>query len=356
MSLAVAMLSGCGKKEKKKDDTAAQMARLEHSEIVVEVEVMELREAPFRQQLATNGRLRAREKSILAFRTGGIIERVHVVNGQRVAAGAVLAELDRTDARSSLTSAQMSFEQAKVNLNDRIIGLGYESLYDPEIPERAMELARMQTNYNQAELTLQNAQRAYNDCTLRAPFTGKVADIKGNRHERSGGEFCTLVDDSRLIVEFSVLETELDFVRVGNTVRVTSFFDSDNAVVGRIVSVNPLVNRNGQVSVEAEIANNGTFIDGMNVKLLAEMEVPDKMVVPKGAVVMRDNLEVLFVYRDGRAYWTYVHTRGSNSEEYVVVPNTDRGAELSPGDMVIVAGNMNLANGTNVVATVRPRQ
>ena len=91
-----------------------------------------------------------------------------------------------------------------------------------------------------------------------------------------------------------------------------------------------------------------TLADGMNVRVAVRQKVPGQLVVPKSAVVIRDNLEVLFRYKDGRAQWTYVHTSLANSREYVVEANLDRGAELNPGDLVIVSGNLNLADGSEV--------
>lgn len=343
--MMVVALVGCGKK---KEADVAEMARLEYADESVEVEVMVLKEVPFQRQIATNGRLRARNKSTLSFKGQGVIERIMVSNGQSVGAGTVLAELDKTDAQNSLTAALQNFEKAKIDLNDAIIGFGYKNMDDPDIPERTMELARIRSGYNTAELNLKGARNTLADCTLRAPFAGKVADIKGNPHERNAGDFCTLVDDSRLVVDFSVLETELEFVKNGNVVKVASFFEPDDHVNGRIVSVNPLVDKNGQVLAEAEIANNGAFIDGMNVRLLVEKELPHKLVVPKRAVVMRDNQQVLFRYRDGRAQWTYVNTVMDNSDEYVVEANLDRQADLQAGDTVIISGNMNLAHETAV--------
>ena len=64
--------------------------------------------------------------------------------------------------------------------------------------------------------------------------------------------------------------------------------------------------------------------------------------------MIRDNLEVLFRYEDGRARWTYVHTSLANSKEYVVEANKERGAELNVGDVVITTGNLNLADGSEV--------
>ena len=108
------------------------------------------------------------------------------------------------------------------------------------------------------------------------------------------------------------------------------------------------MDKNGQIAVTASVKNDGTLIDGMNVRVTVEKDVPDRLVVPKSAVVIRDNLEVLFRHKDGKALWTYVHTVMSSGDSYVVVPNTDRGAELNEGDEVIVSGNLNLADGSTV--------
>ena len=129
---------------------------------------------------------------------------------------------------------------------------------------------------------------------------------------------------------------------------VSPFADLRKEVKGRITAINPTVDKHGQVLVDAELANDGTLADGMNVRVAVRQRVAGQLVVPKSAVVIRDNLEVLFRYRDGRAQWTYVHTSLANSQEYVVEANTDRGAELNPGDLVIVSGNLNLADGSEV--------
>jgi multidrug efflux pump subunit AcrA (membrane-fusion protein) len=131
-------------------------------------------------------------------------------------------------------------------------------------------------------------------------------------------------------------------------VKVSSFFEPEKFVDGTVVSVNPTVNEKGQVTVEAEIPNDGAYIDGMNIRIYVESELADQLVIPKSAVVMRDNLEVLFRYSNNQAQWTYVHTLHENSGEYVVAPNTVRGAELSVGDTVIVSGSLNLADRTLV--------
>ena len=87
----------------------------------------------------------------------------------------------------------------------------------------------------------------------------------------------------------------------------------------------------------------------MNVKITVERTVPDMLVVPKSAVLIRDNKEVLFRYSAGKSVWTYVDILMSNTESHAVTANVDRGAELFPGDTVIISGNLNIADGSSVV-------
>ena len=221
-----------------------------------------------------------------------------------------------------------------------LVGLGYQAGDTVTPPAEVVQLARIRSGYADATASLLSARRSLAHCTLRAPFAGKVADVEQQVYEKSKGEFCTLLDDSRLDVRFSVLESEYGLLRPGQEIGVSPFADLRKEVKGRITAINP--------SIDAEVVNDGTLADGMNVRVAVRQKVPGQLVVPKSAVVIRDNLEVLFRYKDGRAQWTYVHTSLANSREYVVEANLDRGAELNPGDLVIVSGNLNLADGSEV--------
>ena len=88
----------------------------------------------------------------------------------------------------------------------------------------------------------------------------------------------------------------------------------------------------------------------MNVKVYIQKEIPDQFVVPKTSVVLRQNQEVLFTVKSGKTYWTYVQTTNENSKQYTVIPHPDKSsAKLTPGDTIVVSGNLNLAHDTEVV-------
>lgn len=349
--LAVAMVCAVGCKDKKlsqqQEDT--DLARQVFVAETNPVEVIVLEKSDFRKQIISNGKLEARQKAALAFQTSGRLASVGVANGSKVGKGDVLAALDTEDSRLQLEKARLAYRKAELDLSDRLLDFDYAPGTDTaSIPRETMQIIYLRSGYIDARHSLETARLAYERSTLRAPFAGKVADVKLKAWEQAAGNFCTLIDDEVFNVKFAVLETEIGFIRTGQPVKVCSFNDPENMVEGRITAVNPTVDANGQIQVTAQIANNGRLIDGMNVRVLAENIMPGQLVVPKSAVVIRDNLEVLFRCVDGKSVWTYVNTTAANSTHYIVAPNTERGAELNVGDTVIISGNLNLGGNTPV--------
>jgi len=103
------------------------------------------------------------------------------------------------------------------------------------------------------------------------------------------------------------------------------------------------------IIIVAELRGSTGLLEGMNVRVLAQNHIPSRLVVPKSAVVLRDNQEVLFKYVNGKAFWTYVQTGMENSTSYTVIAHPDKGGSLSSGDTVIISGNLNLAHDSQVV-------
>lgn len=344
--LCAALAAGCGKTKKENaEDSADRMQhRVEYNEVTIDT----LRRHDFTRELVSNGRLTAAKRSTLSFPVAGTITAIRAKNGAYVGQGELIARLDTTEYALELRKAQLALDKTRLEFYDVLVGQGYSAGDTLTPPADVVQLARIRSGYADATASLQGVRRSLEQCSLCAPFRGKVADVEQQVYEKSKGEFCTLLDDSRLNVRFSVLESEYGLLRPGQEVAVSPFADPRKEVKGRITAINPTVDKHGQVLVDAELANDGTLADGMNVRVAVRQLVAGQLVVPKSAVVIRDNLEVLFRYKDGRAQWTYVHTSLANSREYVVEANTDRGAELNPGDLVIVSGNLNLADGSEV--------
>ena len=342
-----AILWGCGHdKEKKREDSEAAKAEYVAERNVVDTVV--LRPRNFNKQIVGNVKLRAVTKSVLRFATTGDISEVCVANGQSVRQGEVIARLDPRSAQLRLEQAHQTLDKAEIDRVDALISFGYSDTTD--VPKERRHVADIRSGYASAVNSLKQAEIDLMNTTLKAPFAGKIANLQSKVYEKPNDPFCTLIDDRTFDVDFNLLESEVGFVAVGQTVKTASFNRPDHYYDGVVTQINPLVDDKGQINVRAKVNNtDGKLLEGMNVTVLVENLVRGQLAVPKSAVVIRDNQEVLFrLGPENKAMWTYVNVVMSNSDSHVVAPNLDKGAELNAGDVIITSGNLNLADGSQV--------
>ncbi len=339
------LLAACGNKQ---TDNGKDMGIPQETESYIYVDTMVLHSGIFNKQLVCNGKLAAIQKSDLVMPVSGILTTINVKEGQYVGKGTVLAAVDERDKSLALERAQRDMERASIELQDKLIGLGYSGL-DDNIPHDVLQRAEVTSGYYSAKYQLQAARTDLLDCRLVAPFAGKIANVEGRLYQRTD-KLCTLMDDSSFDVDFKVLEAELATVRVGTKVRVSPLIAEDQSFEGAVTEINPTVDDKGLIGIRARVKNSSEILlDGMNVRVIVENSVPDMLVVPKNAVVERDGYHVIFLYKGGKAVWTYVDILYSNMNEYAVTGNAHKETTVSEGDTVITSGNLNLADNTGVM-------
>lgn len=311
------------------------------------VDTMTLRTSTFNKQIVCNGRLKAKAKSELNFVIQGITAEIYVKEGMAVQKGALIASLDKRERLRELEKAEKEVERAKVELVDKLIGLGYDATMQG-VPDDVMKRAEVTSGYFSAQYQLQSAKKALDECNLYAPFSGRIANLEARRYQNNS-KICTLIDDSQFEVEFKILEAEFENVRKGQQIKVSPFVADSLSFEGIITEINPLVDDKGLIKIQARLSNrNGELIDGMNVRVVIEEEVLNMFVVPKDAVVERDGYHVVFMYKDGHAVWTYVDILHSNINSFAITGCQRKETSIHEGDIVITSGNLNLADGTEV--------
>ncbi len=347
LAVSFFFLSGC-KEPKAKDKNT--IAKQEYVVQKNEVDIQILKKQSFKEELLANGKLVALQKNILKFEVSGALEKLNVKNGNYVRKGRVLASLASFKYQQALSKAETGLQKAALDFEDMLVGRGHDLKNRDSIPDNIYEMAAIRSGYKEAKNRLTDARFELNSATLHAPFKGKVAGIRYKSHElvNAGTQFMVLIDDTVFEVEFYLIESEINKVKVGEEVEVLAF-SSGQGYKGSITSINPLVEKNGTVLVKARVKNNGQLIEGMNVKVRIQKGIPGQLVVPKSAVILRQNQEVLFKYQSGKTYWTYVRTTNENSTSYTVIADPEKSsATLTVGDTVITSGNLNLAHDTEV--------
>jgi RND family efflux transporter MFP subunit len=309
-----------------------------------EVKAMLLQYEDFTYDLISNGTVSSAGKAELRFQVSEVVTHIYVKNGDRVAAGQVIAELERFKLQNSLNQARDNLLRAQLDFQDVLIGQGYASGDSVSIPAEVLQVAKVKSGYDQSLHSYQLAEYNLNAAVLRAPFDGVIANLFAQPHAYPPQEaFCTVIDDRHLEVIFSILEHELPLIRQGDKVQTSTFAAGSKVVDGKIVEINPAVSAKGMVRVKASIGGNEQFYEGMNVKVKVTRLPERQLIIPKTALLLRNNKKVVFTLKNGQAQWRYVQTAQENSESYVVTEG------LSEGDSVIYEGNINLAHEAPVV-------
>ncbi|MBC8754294.1 efflux RND transporter periplasmic adaptor subunit [Kordia sp. YSTF-M3] len=312
------------------------------------VQTTKIDSAIFQKQTMSNGVVEALQKSELRFKISERVASIHVKNGGFVTKGQVLATLDNAMLENLLERATIDLDKAKRNFIEEKINYGFGGIDESKIEPKKLKNIYLRSGYTEAKNALDNAQIQYNQTLLKAPFSGVVANLESKVGDfvTSGDIFCIIINRKQLEVSFAVLENEIPFLETNQKITVTSFIDEKMHYEGIITEINPLVDRNGLVKIKGSIQKpTASLFDGMHVKIRINKPLTDVLVIPREAVVFREDREVVFTAENGKAKWNYIEILDENSKSYALQKG------LKYGDTIIVTGNMNLSHDAKISPT-----
>jgi RND family efflux transporter MFP subunit len=292
----------------------------------------------------------------------GRVAAVGFREADRVATGALLIDLDPVDYELGVQEARARLRQAEAEY--RTITLFDARIEDDAVRADRDAVARAKSGLDAAEVALRRAELSVERARVRAPFAGRVADVKVTPGQwvRAGEELVTVVGLDPIVVEVQVLESELRHLSAGGAARVSFAAFPDVVHAGRIETVNPLVERETRTArVRVSVANpKGDILPGMFARVsLDARRFAGRVLVPRSAILERDRRTMLFVYegddRAGVARWRYVATGLRNDDliEIVPSPGTDM---VAPGEIVLTAGHYTLIHDARVRLVGNTRQ
>ena len=337
----VVLTCGCNSSLATTDITAE---KVDSKRMVNEVKTFNLKASVFSEELIANGKIKAQNKCELFFERALIIEKLFVKNGEQVKKDDLLVVLENADLKLKYSQAEQDFEKANLELENILIGQAYAIKDSTGIPQNVFRIAKLKSGYLNARNNLQSAKLNVQSSFIYAPFSGVLANMESRVFDKANlsKPFCTLISNKVFRAEFTLMESELTKVKLGQTVRLIPF-NGMNTYSGIISGINPTIDDFGLVKISASIPNtDGNLIDGMNVKLVIENKIPNQLIVPRSAVLLRQNKEVIFVHEKGQAIWKYVTVDKENEHFYTIKEG------LQEGDQVIVSGNLNLAHESEV--------
>ena len=310
------------------------------------------------EKIGYTGTLEAWRKINITPEIGGKIARILVDEGQTVAEGQLLAELETESARlqlkqaeAGLAVAEANFEDAKRNKErmDRLIKENAISEMQREKVQLAYDAASAQLDQARAALNL--ARHALDVSIMKAPFAGVIASRNaevGDVINPMMGSFSTasgvmsLVDFSRVKITVEAAQDDAARIRKGQPASIRVAYVPDREFEGRVTVVNlaadPSTKKFGiEVLVDNPglVLRPGTFGD---VRFEVSSHA-DAIAIPQRAIL--ENAYV-FVVSDGQARRREV-TLGLQNTTLVEILSG-----LEEGEWVITEGNFGLEDGAAV--------
>jgi RND family efflux transporter MFP subunit len=287
------------------------------------------------------GTIEAASASVLSFPVAGNITKVYVREGQKVAEGSLLAEVNDASFKQAYSAAQATLRQAQDGY-DRL-----KLLHDKgSISE--VQWVEMETKLAQAVSSEAIAKRNLENCKLRAPYSGVIGKVNAEEgmNVLPGNTVLTLLQTHGMQVNIPIPENVISSVTVGQPVRISVSALNNRIYEGKVGSKGVVANalsHNYEVLVPLKNSD-GALMPGMVCNAWLPSSDTTQLIVVPNRVVKIDHTGEHYVWlaSGGKAVRRTVITGGLAQRGIIIAEG------LNPGDSVIVNGEQKVSTGSSV--------
>jgi RND family efflux transporter MFP subunit len=275
-----------------------------------DIAVVELR--ALTRTLPISGSLSPVVQSTVRSKVPGEIRRVLVREGERVALGQLLAEIDTVDLQARLDAQVAALEEAKARLSiavknrdnaQQLHKQGFISQNAFDTTQSGFEAAAAAVKSAEAQVRL--ARNATQDAIVRAPIAGIIAKKMINAGEKVGVDspVVTIVDLAKMEIEAPAPSSEVPGLKIGQSARFRVDGFGERAFDGRLERINPTTEPGSRsITLYLSVSNqDGVLKGGMFAKgsLILDKSEPAP-VIPASAVQEEAGQTFVFTVEGGK--------------------------------------------------------
>lgn len=281
----------------------------------------------------------------LSAKAGGAITSVPGKLGQRIRRGKAIISVESQVQKAALEQAKVSVQEAELNFT------AVKRLYQKGSVSEA-EYIRTEGMLSAAKAGFEMSKYNYNNCWLRAPFTGALTYLdpiaeKGNMIA-AGTPVARMVDISQLKLNLYVGESEIIRINKGNRAALT-VSALNMTLEGEVTAVaegsDPAT---GSFLVEVTTDNPDEIVkSGMTGRVTIDTDEKNfGVVVPSSAIIHRGERSYVMTAQNGITNTVQVETTPIRNNRVVV-----EGA-VGYGDTLVITGLTKLVSGDPVLTTI----
>jgi RND family efflux transporter MFP subunit len=320
--------------------TSQQNSNPQTPKDVVPVSTIELKAEQLQPVIHTAGVFTTDDETMLAFKTGGVIEKIFVKEGDAVRTGQLLATLNLTEINAQVAQAQLAFEKATRDFNRA------QNLYKDSVATLE-QFQNARTGLDVAAKQLESARFNQTYSEIRAITNGMVLRKMANEGQViSSGTSVFQTNGSgkgKWILRAGVSDRDWALIQQGDVATITSDAIPDKSWLGIVSKKSAAVDANvGALNIEITLNTTAGLAAGIFGK--ATIKATQKQ------TIWKIPYEALL---DGNAQNGYVFINENNIARKV--PVTVHGIEkdfvlitggVQDGQQLIVSGSAYLKEGT----------
>jgi RND family efflux transporter MFP subunit len=301
------------------------------------VRVMPAAEKTYTAAESVTGTVRSKTRATLEAKVSGRIDKMLVGVGQMVKEGELLIELDGREIQARLDQAKAVLEQTAQDRKRSEALLEQKALTQQEF-EAIRARARV------AEATATEASTMLGYTKITSPFAGvvtrKLADM--GDIASPGRPLLELEDPGALRLESDFPEALIGRIQLGDKlpVRITSSTNAWEGVVGEISPTADPGSRTFRVKLDLPPATQARL--GQFGRVAVPIGEITTLRVPESALVVRGQMEIVFVVANQKAQLRLVNTGKRFEQELEIL------AGLHAGDPIVAEGASTLTDGQPV--------
>jgi membrane fusion protein (multidrug efflux system) len=308
----------------------------------VPVEVAEASRGTVRDQFRALGSVEASEIVKVTNEVNAVVRQMPFDEGQSVAKGQLLAQLDDAEIGAEAKRAEALRDQARVN-HARIKQLADQNAAAPqELDDASAALKVAEANFSVANARFEKTR-------IRSPLRGVVGRrlVSPGAFLRVGDPITEVAAVDEMKLTFSAPERYVAHLKRGARVDITTTAYPGRVFRGRVTVVDPILDPASRtVQLVALVANPGRLLrSGMSADVSATLsERTDALTVPDEAVFGEGDQSFVYVVKPDSTVARSAILIGTRDSARVEVTQG-----LQPGDLVVRAGYQKLYDGARVM-------
>tara|TARA_R100001143_G_scaffold63604_1_gene73755 strand:- start:5261 stop:6316 length:1056 start_codon:yes stop_codon:yes gene_type:complete len=307
---------------------------------LIPVEVSSVNRGDISAYYANTATLEAEQEATVVSKVSGIIQELHVEEGDRVQAGQIIAKIEDDQYRIEADRAKATLDRLQNELQ-RNKELYDRNLIAAELYQNAQfEYESQKATYDLAMLNLKNTD-------VRSPISGVVSERFAKEGNMIGTDqqLYRVTDFTPLMAILHVPEHEMSKIRKNQRTELRADALPNQLFVGHVERISPVVDtETGTFKVTVYVDQTEDLLrPGMfsRVRIVYDTRQNTRM-IPRSAVITEDLNNSVFTVRDSLAFKKSIQTGYTNGQNIEVLEG------LEDGEIVVTIGQGSLQDSTKV--------